>query len=97
MTMAPMVRGEPVVVAQIETDAGRDRFLADGHMQRARNFTGLVRLERGLLEGADARHGPIKVSQAAEIVARIAHCLARECARLASGGFSMFEHAAIFH
>ena len=42
-----------------------DRFLADGHMQRARNFTGLVRLERGLLEGADARHGPIKVSQAA--------------------------------
>ena len=58
---------------RLMADAGGHRLLADRDMQGPGNFARLVRLERGLLEGADARHGPIEVGQAAEIVARIAH------------------------
>ena len=48
-------------------------FLPDRDVQRPGDLAGLVRLERGLLEGADARHRRIEVGQAAQIVARIGH------------------------
>src|SRR6187401_3166323 len=72
-----MVRRDAVVDAQIDADAGRDRLLPDRDVQRTRDFARLVRLERGLLEGADARHGAIEAGQAAQIVARFAHEFAR--------------------
>ena len=79
---------------RLSADAGRDRLLPDRDMQRPGDFARLVRLERGLLEGADARHGPIEAGQAAEIVARIAHEVRPGEARLAREGCGMFEHAA---
>ena len=89
-----MVRGDAVILAQIDADAGRDRLLPDRDMQRPGNFARLVRLERGLLEGADARHGAIEAGQAAEIVARFAHGCRPEERAACAGGFGMFEHAA---
>ena len=94
VAVAAMVRRDAVVDAQIDADAGRDRFLPDRDMQRPRDFARLVRLERGLLEGADARHRRIEAGQAAQIVARFAHECRPEDARLAREGVGMFEHAA---
>ena len=73
VAVAAMVRGDAVVLAQIGADAGRDPLLPDRDMQRPGDFAGLVRLERGLLEGADAHHRAIKAGEAAQIVAWIAH------------------------
>ena len=86
VAMAAMIRRDAVILAQVRADAGRDTLLADGDMQRPGNFPGLVRRERGLLEGADARHRAVEVSEAAQVVARIRHGRPYERARLAREG-----------
>src|SRR5258708_21444820 len=94
--MAAMIRRDAVIDSQGDADAGRHRLLPDRDMQRPRDFAGLVRGQRGLLEGADARHRRIEAGKAAQVVAKIADNIAHggsrlKDARLAQKGGTCFN------
>src|SRR5258705_12842858 len=58
-------------------------------MQWPGDLAGLVRGQRGLLEGPDTRHCRIEAGEAAQVVARIAHMgVSPEDARLAREGLA---------
>ena len=69
VAVAAVVGGHAVVGTEVQPEADGNGFLADRHMQRTRDFTGLVGFERGFLEGADAHHGRIEVGQARGVMA----------------------------
>src|SRR5260370_10526729 len=61
MTRAPVVRHHDVVAAQRGADPGRDRLLADGRVDTARDVAGPDELDRVLLEAADQPDGPVQI------------------------------------
>jgi hypothetical protein len=73
VAVAAMGRDEVVARREMGADAGGDRLLADREMDGAAHLAALLPGFGGLLEGADARHGPVMAEQALGVDVRRGH------------------------